>query len=155
MGWVPTFAFLKAVMQSLMEGPASAGWTAVLEAVYIGLGIAPTPAPSNAMLMSDITECNYTGYARQPVVWYPTYRTSTGPQVLEGHSLRFQPTDAVTPNQGTVVFVASALTAGTLYLAQALNPVINLSDADHGATVDPWFQMSFTAGTYGAPDITT
>jgi hypothetical protein len=144
MNWVPTFALLAAMMNDVTESDASSGASGVLRSVYLGLGIAPTPAPASTLLMADITEATYTGYARQPVVWFPPYIDVLGPETLEGISMLFRPTDAVTPNTITTLFIASAITAGTLLLTAACSPNVNLSDSTFALSAAPLFQLPFS-----------
>lgn len=148
MNWVPSFAFLAALMNDAIANDPSSGFLGILKSCWLGLGIAPTPVPSPTMLMSDITEATYTGYARQPIVWFPTFLDVLGPQTIQAANMQFRPTDAVVPNTITTAFIASALTGGTLLLTSALNPQVNLSSALFAMQASPLFQLAFNAN-YG------
>jgi hypothetical protein len=146
--WIPTYAFLAAVMNDIIGYDPSSGMAGVLRAPYIGLGIAPTPPPSATLLMGGITEATYTGYARQALTWFPTFLDVLGPQTVQSANVQFRASDGVTPNSITTIFIASALTAGTLLLTAAVNPNVPLVDALHALQASVLFQLPFT-GIYG------
>lgn len=150
MNWVPSLQFLLSCMFDLSGVETSASLPNVLEGVYLGLYQAPTPFPTPALVMSGITECNYDGYARQAVSWFPPFIDALGPVDLAARNLHFVPTDSTTPNTATGAFIASALTNGTLLLsAQFLAPV-SLQSILQACDVAAVFQLAFTAN-YGRP----
>lgn len=153
--WTVTIAFLSLVLDQLAANGISVSSAAALQGLYFGLGISPTAAPTPTTQMSDITEATYTGYARQLVSWYPPFIEASGPFLLEGHSLKFTPLDAVTPNVITFAFLADALTGGK-YLMGTLLPGggINLGNELQSAIADPAFSLPFTQ-VYGGPEITS
>jgi len=150
MNWVPTFAFLAAVMDALTASAISAFYEAVLGNVWVGLYQAPTPAPTPGLLLSGITEANYDGYGRQALTWFPTFLDPAGPQNVVGMNMRFAPTDALVPNTITGVFVATQRVGGLLYLASPLATPVALPGPPYSLIVAPLFQMAFNA-VYGNP----
>jgi hypothetical protein len=129
MNLVPTKALLLDLLAAATQ--AAAGAAGPLHTAYMGLYIAPTPLPSFNMVIADITEAGFTGYARQALVWGPAYVTQAGNVGIDGGSLHWQPSDAVTPQTISGVFIASALTAGTLLAALQLDNPVALPDAYH------------------------
>lgn len=152
--WTVTIAFLSLVLDQLAANGISVSSAAALQGLYFGLGIAPTPTPTPTTQMSDIVEATYTGYARQAVTWYPPFIEASGPFLLEGHSLKFTPLDAVTPNVITFAFLADALTGGK-YLMGTLLPSsgIPLPGPLSSAIADPAFSLPFDQ-VYGGPELT-
>jgi hypothetical protein len=72
--------------------------------------------------MSALTEANYDGYSRQEVVWYKPYQGTGGPAILQGASLLFAPTDALSSNtiQGIFLSDSAVSGAGDLWAGQVL-----------------------------------
>jgi hypothetical protein len=112
--WVWTQYMYVLLADSLTRTMGGSPTVGPLEACYLGLSVAPTPAYRFASLIADITEANYDGYARQEVVWYPPYVSTQGPVTVEGASLFFAPTDAVLAATITGVFLATAPSGGLL-----------------------------------------
>lgn len=150
--WVATFAFLSAVMDALAVASVSAFYEAVLGKCYLGLYQAPTPAPTPSLLLSGITEANYDGYARQPLVWFPTFLDVAGPQNMTAQNLHFSPSDAVVPNTITGAFIATTLTGGLLYLAAALPNPVALPGPAYALNSATVFQLAYT-NNYGNPGV--
>ncbi len=151
--WTVTIGFLQALLAQLAEYQASGSFTGALENVWFGLGLAPTPAPTPQTTLANVTEANYTGYSRQLVQWYPPFLSAAGPFQLEGHSLKFTPADAVTPNVITFAFLATAQVGGT-YLMGTLLPGngVPLQSALQSLVADAIFSLPFTQ-VYGGPDV--
>lgn len=153
--WTLSRIFLGRLMAWLVDLGNSGAPTPPLQIVYLGLYQAPTGTLTPDSVMSAITEANYTGYAREEVVWYPTYIDTTGPQTLEGASSHFAPTGSAVGNVITGVFLADALTGGNLLMSAVLPvPGVPLNGPSTAMTVDAIFQMAYTAN-YGTPDVTS
>jgi hypothetical protein len=148
--WVATYFFLLSIMDALTQASVSAFYESVLGKTYCGLFIAPTPAPTPGLLMSGITEANYDGYARQPLVWFAPFLDSAGPADAAAQNLHFSPSDANVPNTITGAFVASALTGGQLLLAAAFATPVALTSPLLALNLAPVFQLPFTVN-YGGP----
>jgi hypothetical protein len=150
MNWVPTIAFLGQVLADILDLGASGSLAGALTGTYLGLYQAPTPFPTPSLLMGGVTECNYAGYARQALSWFPPFIDALGPYDVAAHNLQFRAVDSSAPNTATGVFIASALTGGTLLLsANLLSPALlngPLQSLDVAAVV----QLAFTAN-YGRP----
>jgi hypothetical protein len=142
--WVASYFFLAAVMDALIGKDPSSGTSLPLQVIYFGLFQSPTPNPTPALLQSGITECNYTGYARQACVWFPTNVSLLGPQEIVGALLQYRPTDSVAPNTATGVFVSDKLTGGDLLLSALLNPALPLNSPVQVVNVTPGFLLPFT-----------
>lgn len=112
--WVPTQRLLELMAAAAVQHTVSGNYSGPLYTAYLGLCIAPTPAFTQNSVLANITEANYTGYARQQIVWGATYQTVQSLQVIPGGLLTFQPSDAVTPNTITGVFIMDAVTVGNL-----------------------------------------
>jgi hypothetical protein len=112
--WVPTQRLLQLAAAGLINHTASGNYDGPLRGAYLGLCIAPTPAFTELSTISSLTEATYTSYARQAIVWGTTYESAQDLQVIPAGSLVFQPSDAVTPNVITGVFMADAVSAGNL-----------------------------------------
>lgn len=150
--WTATFFFLASVMDALGAATISAFYESVLGKTWLGLFIAPTPAPTPAMLLANITEANYDGYARQPLVWFPTFLDAAGPQDLAAQNLHFAPNDALVPNTITGAFIVTAASGGQLYLAAMFAVPVALPGPQYALNVAPVFQMAYTAN-YGGPNV--
>lgn len=149
--WTLTYPLLAAIMAAITEHASSGPFNGPLEAVYLGLYIAPTTTIHPNSLLSAITEATYDGYARQEIVWFPTYQDNAGPQALEGQSLYFSPTDATVGNVITGLFLATAETGGVLLAAQALGGIgYPLNGPTSALVVVPAFQLDPTANYGGA-----
>jgi hypothetical protein len=151
--WIATRYLLNLMLMELAEQTGSGASLGPLFNCYVGLSTAPTPPPTSITHMSDITEANYTAYARQLVVWYPPFIQAAGPYALEGHSLNFQPSDGVTPNVITGVFLADALAGGNYLCGLSLGAVpVPLPDSSRSMIVDAVFSLPFLP-VYGGPDV--
>ena len=143
--WVATYAFFFAIMDALTQASVSAFYEAVLGKTYLGLYIAPTPAPTPGLLLSGITEANYDGYARQPLTWFPPFIDAAGPMDASAQNLHFSPSDALVQNTITGCFIATALSGGLLYLAAAFATPVPLPGPSYALNLAPVFQLSFTS----------
>lgn len=150
MNWVWTFYGLAQAMDDLTEVGASPVGSGILQNAWMGLGQLGTPAPSPGLLIGDIVEANYDGYARQAVVWFPTFVALANAQTVESHNLYFAPTDLTVPNTITTIFLATALTGGALIMAAALVPPFVITAPEAAMIVKAVFQLPFTP-TYGGP----
>jgi hypothetical protein len=147
--WVPSYFFLAAIMDALTGNDPSSATDLPLEKLWCGLFQAPTPNPTPGLLMSGITECNYDGYARQAVAWFPTYIDVLGPQALISANMQFRATDATVPNVCTGIFVSDKSAGGDLmFSAYLINP-LPLQVITQVLNTAVVFQLPFTAGTYG------
>lgn len=147
--WTPTLLFLQAVCGAIINAVASAS-AGVLEAAYLGLCVAPTPAPTPQLLMAGVTEPVYDTYARQLIIWYPSYMALLGPQTLQGESLAFTPTDTTDSVSITGCFIASALTAGKLWMLTLFPTPIPLSSPETSLIIEPQVSFQFLS-IYGGP----
>jgi hypothetical protein len=150
MNWVPTVYFLAQVIADITDVGVSGSLAGVLQGCYCGLFQAPTPFPTPGLTIAGITECNYTGYARQLVSWFPPWIDALGPYDLAARNMHFVAGDSVIPNTATGVFLASSLSGGNLLLAAMLVAPALLSSPLQALDVAPVFQVAFTAN-YGRP----
>jgi hypothetical protein len=150
--WTVCALFLNQVLADIIgAGMSPSG--GVLHTAWLGLYIAPTTPITPQSTMLQITEATYDGYARQEIVWYPPYTDMLGPQTLTGQSLLFTPTDSTVPNMITGLFISSALTAGTLWMAQALaSPGYPLQMVGESLVIVPQFQLGYLQ-VYGGAQI--
>lgn len=146
--WVPSYFFLQAIMDALTGNDPSSATDLPLEKVYLGLFISPTPAPTPQLLQAGVTEANYTSYARQAVVWFPGGFDVLGPWQIQASNLQFRPSDSVTPNVITGLFLNTNLTGGVLLLSTLLSTPVSLPDNVHTLTTSAVFQLAFTSN-YG------
>lgn len=120
-------ALRKAILDHITVTEAD-DYTPVLGAAYLGLYQTKTGNPPD-MVLGDLVEADYTGYARQLLVWGTPYDGSDGrPSVLSG-MLTFRPTDAVTPNTINGAFLATAATAGALVAVDPFSGPRSMSSA--------------------------
>lgn len=149
--WQVTFAFLFQAITDLVERVASGGYTGVLDTAWCGLYQSPTHPIGPTSTFLNITEANYDGYVRQPVVWFPVIQSSGGPEVVYAQDLFFMPTDALVANLITGAFLCSSQYGGSLWMAAALAaPGVQLSGPQNGIKVQPVFQLP-TQLVYGSP----
>ena len=145
-----TYYFLLAIMDALALKSGSQLYEALLSNTWFGLYQAPTPSPSPGLTMSQITEANYDGYARQALVWFAPFLDAAGPADLAAQNLHFAPNDALVPNTITGGFIANAVSGGILFLAAALAQPVALPSPAYALNAAPVFQLPFTI-TYGTP----
>lgn len=147
--WVVTAYLLNLVMLGLKQHTASGNYDGPLRAAYLGLVKTGSPPWSKTSTIGGIVEADYSGYARQLVVWFPPYIDTQGADALVGASLLYQPTDALAPNQITGGFLADAATAGNLLCGAMLpSPGVGLPDATTGVSFVPRFSLAFN-GDFG------
>lgn len=152
MNFVWTWAMLEALMTAATQ--AASGAAGPIHAVFAGLYVGPTPAPSVNRVIGDITEPGYTGYARQAIVWGAEYRSTGGLLAINGGSLTWQPSDAVAPATITGVFIASLITAGVLLGMAQLDTPVPLPDAL--SSMDTIITQGLSgAGSYGTVTVVT
>ena len=149
--WQLTTAMVIKMMQWLTACPASAPYFGPLCDVWIGLYQPPTaPITANSVLAA-ITEADYDGYARQEVVWFPTFTQTSGPQIIIGVDQFYAPTDSLSANTITGVFLSTAVSGGVLLGAATLaSPGVTLSTPETALVVEPEFSLPYTQ-TYGGP----
>jgi hypothetical protein len=148
--WQVTTLFLARLFAALTRagGAVPAG---PLAGVWMGLYQPPTGPPTQQTLMGSITEANYDGYSRQQVVWFPTWLSAGGPQVLQAQDLWFSPIDALKPNLITGIFLADAFYGGNLLMAAPLaTPGVTLYGPGAALKVQAVYQQGFGA-LYGGP----
>lgn len=149
----PTIFFLAEVMNALVLKVTGGNYTGPLNGVYLGLYQSPTANLNKSSLMAAITEATYGGYARQPLVWYPPFVDSAGPEAIQAASVNFVPSSSTTPNTITGLFLADALSAGDLLAWYPLPGVgFGMSSPQTAMQVMVPFQLPFT-NTYGQPTI--
>ena len=149
--WTLTTAMVIKMMQWLTACPASAPYFGPLCDVWVGLYQPPTVPITPQSVMAAITEATYDGYARQEVVWFPTFQQQSGPQLIVGVDQFYTPTDSLIANTITGVFLTTAVTGGVLLGAAALgSPGVVLSTPDSALVVEPEFSLPYTT-TYGGP----
>lgn len=150
--WQVTAAFLAQILADMVgSGMSPSG--GVLSSAWLGLYVAPTTPITSRSTLVNIIEATYDGYARQEVVWYPPYTDVSGPQTLTGHTLEYAPTDSTVPNVITGLFLASAITGGTLWAGQAQGtPGYPLQMAGQAMVLVPQFQLGYQL-VYGGAQI--
>lgn len=120
-----------------------------LDNVFVGLYTAG-PAAGPGVVLGDLTEATFTGYARVEVAnWSAAYVTSDGKVTIDGNNVHFSPSDAVTPNIVIGWFIATASTAGTLLGMEQFASTKPMQAADNGVTVVPRLQFP-QANDYGS-----
>lgn len=150
--WTATIYFLLAILDALSLKTGSQLYEALLSNVFFGLYQAPTPVPTPQLTMGGITEANYTGYARQALVWNPPFLDAAGPADLAALSMFFQPSGVAVGNTITGAFIATASSGGILLLAAALAQPIALTSPSFGLNASPVIQLPFGIN-YGTPNI--
>lgn len=118
--YVPTTFFLNKLLAQLIDHAIAGPYSGVLDGLYLGLAQFPSSTLNPAQGLSALTEATYTGYARQAITWRGPYTRGVDTQTIQSDALYFTPTDAITPNQITMMFLADALTDGNLILSEVL-----------------------------------
>lgn len=119
-----------------------------LNAVFCGLYTARAVPITPTILIADLTQATYTGYARQAITpWTSAYLSSTGLIIIDGPGLHFVPTDAVTPNTIMGWFIASLAAGGILLAIEELATPVPLLTADSTLTIVPRYGHD-PLGTY-------
>ena len=118
--YVPTTFFLEKLLAQLIDHAVAGPFSGVLDGLFLGLAQFPSTTLTPADGLSALTQADYNGYARQAVVWNGPYTDALGQQAIQSSALYFTPTDALKPNQITMMFLADALTAGNLILSEVL-----------------------------------
>lgn len=103
----------QAMLKSLLA--AAVGMAGQLEGALIGL-IEAEDTLEPGTLIANVTECQYTGYARSPAVaWLTPYNTPEGHAEVHATPVQFKPTDGVTQSTAKQVILINA--AGTAILS--------------------------------------
>lgn len=146
--FIPSQYFLNKLLAQLADHAVAGPFSGILDGVYLGLNIGTTMLrPPNTM--ADITEAGYTGYVRQLIVWHPPYVEGVAVATMQSAGLYFQPSDGVTPQTVTGIFLADASTAGNLLLSEPLaGGSINMFSAQNAFSVALRFQLD-PADDYG------
>lgn len=118
--YVPTTFFLEKLLAQLIDHAIAGPYSGVLDGLFLGLAQFPSTTLNPGDGLSKLTEATYTGYARQAVTWHGPYTDAAGQQAIQSAADYFTPTDAVTPNQITMMFLADASTSGNLILSEVL-----------------------------------
>lgn len=140
--WVPTDYFFEQALLELSENSPSSPFIGVLAGAYIGLGVAPTPGLSRGTVLSQITEANFPGYARQPLTWRLPYFGTNGLWNLEAGCVHWQPTGSLAGNLCTLSFIVTAISGGQLLMASIFTPPgEDLSNVQDALTVVARFGM--------------
>jgi len=148
--WVPTYALLSGMMADLIGYDPSSGMSGVLRNCYCALFQSGSPAPSKGSTLVTQTEADYDGYARQEVVWFPTYLDVLGPQAVTAANLQFRMTNTTTPNLITQIGLVSLVTGGVLLACSELQTPVQFSALTDQLTTAPVFQLTFNS-IYGGP----
>lgn len=146
---IQTKAITRILATSALQHVVAGNYTGALYGAYLGLFTAISPPASPDSVLADLTEATFAGYARQAVTWAAETDSSDGFAQLLGGLLSFTPTDAVTPNTIVGVFLASAITAGTLWSLEMLPAAIPLVNTHTTLNYVPAFGTLF-AGDYDA-----
>jgi hypothetical protein len=147
--WIPSQKLLTDMANALRAHALAGPVNGSLDGTFLGLYQAGTPVLNRANVLADITEANFTGYARQALVWDAPYTDQAVLEVLEAASLHWQPTDAVVPNVITGLFIASAAVAGQLLASVPLpSPGVGLPGPLAALTVIARFGLDFD-GNWG------
>lgn len=115
---VPSYALLNKLLTQSIQHAVAGPFSGCLDGVFIGLSVAPTTGLTPSSVLAAIHEATFTGYARQAVVWHPPYIESGGAEAIVSSSTYWTPTDGVTPNTITGMFLADALTNGNLLASE-------------------------------------
>lgn len=106
-------AGLAHVLSDVLQPASQTVVAGTLYTVYCGLYTAG-PAWAIGNVLSQYTEANYNGYARQRIVWGDEGIDLTLRPSVFGGALQFQPNGSAVSNTIIGAFVADALTAGNL-----------------------------------------
>jgi hypothetical protein len=135
MAWVLTDYMMEQMLLELSECGASAPFSGVLCATYVGLVTAPLPALNRGMLLANFVEAAFPGYVRQLLTWRLPYFSEAGLWVLEAVCDHWQPTGSDAGQLIVGVIIATAATNGQLLAATALpSPGIDMSSPQDALT---------------------
>jgi hypothetical protein len=135
MAWTPSDYFMEQELLEISECGASAPFSGVLCASYVGLAIAPVPGISRSTVLADFTEASFPGYTRQLLTWRLPYFSEGGLWVLEAACVHWQPTANDAGQLITAAFVVSAASGGQLLLSTALpSPGIPMTSTQDALT---------------------
>jgi len=150
--WTVTYL----LMLRLALNAIRAGGSAVpgaLNGIWLGLYQSPTVPITPVTTLAGITEANYDGYSRQQVVWFPPFLSSSGPVLLAAQDAYFTPSDGLSSNLITGVFMADSFYGGGLLAAAALaSPGRVLSQVTDALKVQPQFALP-AISVYGGPAV--
>lgn len=137
---VLTNAALKTLVTNAVQASAGAVKGA-LNGAFVGI-FTSVIIPRTTVVIGDLTEPTYTGYARVAVVWGSPEKFTggnwgaVGTQVLD---FQMAPGDAAV--QVTGYFLASAITAGELLGLAVFDTPVNLLDSDQILSLVPEFSL--------------
>lgn len=138
----PTKVLLDAMLKALGSESTSLG--------NASLGLCKAPfTPTVNLAIADITEANYSGYARQGLgTTTTTFTGGDGKEYVEFTTLRFQPTDTVTVNTVYGLFLVLASDTTKLADSDAFTAPIPMSGPSNQITITPRFGLD-PAANYG------
>jgi len=121
--------------------------TGTFNPVYVGLFTA-WPGFTLGLARTDLTEANFTGYARQEAVFGDVYIDPSGRPSILAPGLEFESTDGVNANRIIGVALYDASTVGNLLGAALLVNPVNLDAAEKSCQISLKLAIPGTA----APD---
>lgn len=142
-------AFFRTFLVNLSKHVAAGNFDGPLHGAYAAPIKAITGTPGPGMSVANITECNYTGYARQAVGTYgDPYDTVDANAAVEAPTLVFRPDDAVTPNTAVGVAYFDAITDGNLIAVDVFAVGVPLLNEFTALNYSPRVKMPFST-VYG------
>jgi hypothetical protein len=117
-----------------------------LGSASVGL-ITGTFTPGPTLTIADIVEANFTGYTRKSI-GNPTvpFTGADGLEYVEGNTLTWMPSDTVTPNTITGLFVTPGNDSTKLFFSDKLASTVPLPGPGYQLTVTPRFGLNPTNG---------
>jgi len=95
---------LKHLLTDAAANITSADYTGVFGDCQIGL-FTSWPGANAELTLADLTEADYTGYARQSITWTTPYEGSDETANMISGAHVFRPTDSATPNTVIGAFI--------------------------------------------------
>lgn len=128
------------ILSDVLRLQTFVGFGGTLAGVYVGLFTA-WPGFSLGLIMSQLTEPTYGGYARQLVTWGDEGIDKNNRPEVMGNLSQFLPTDSTASSNILGAFIADAVNAGNLIAAGLLPTPVTLGTPTDLLGVIPRFAV--------------
>lgn len=135
-----TRAGLQKLLADALAEVVAGNYDGLLADAHLGL-FKDGPPFAEEHVLATMTECDYDGYARQPIVFAAPGLSPANRPAVHGGGLLFSPTGAVTPNDVKGVLLTDALAAGNLYGLGYFAAPVTFNGTEDDMTIVPIIEI--------------